>query len=198
MKNKQWIWGGVIALVAILVIFLFDSKIEPIENMGDNKDIVLGGSLSEKNAVNDLKPTTPTAVVKNVAVSGMKTSLGGIFSEKGNYQCDYEQVTNELRSSNVVYVSDGKMRGEFRTSQTGGGTSTIVVYDGSYLYTWTEGQSKGTVSQPKTLADLPSIIPEDVSSGRILGSGTNSVSWNCHAWSKDASKLVKPSYVNFY
>ncbi len=89
------------------------------------------------------------------------------------------------------------MRAEFRTSEALESNNTLMVYDGKYLYVWTEGKTTGTISEPKTIKDLPSLIPEDVSSGRILGSGINNVSWNCHAWSLDSSKLVPPSYVKF-
>lgn len=129
--------------------------------------------------------------------TGMKTTLGGIFDIEGNYQCDYDQVSLQSRSTDVIYISDGKLRGEFRTKTATTSTNDIVLYDGSNLYVWTEGKATGKVSVPKTIKDLPSIIPEDITSGRILGSGLNSVGWNCHVWSLVASKLVKPTNVTF-
>ena len=189
MKNN-YIWAVVALVVIIVGILLFSGKkntSELTENAtSTSKD-------TSKTPLSSVKPsaTAPAPIV------GMKTSLGGIFDEKGNYQCDYKSLGSSEQTSNTVYVSNGKMRGEFRTYQTGASTGNIVVYDGDYLYVWTEGQSTGKISQPKTLADLPGIIPEDVSSGRILGTSANNVSWNCHAWSRDASKLVRPSYVTF-
>lgn len=190
MKNSLW-WGGGL-VVLILVLLVFGSKKEEVNNTNTNNTNTTTTQTSVNNTTSSVKPKSATPA------PGMKTSLGGIFDEQGNYQCDYEQITQESRSSNVIYVSNGKMRGEFRTSAGLNSTATILVYDGSYLYVWTEGKSTGVRTQPKTIADLPALIPEDVSSGRILGSGINNVSWNCHAWSKDDSKLVKPSYVTFY
>ncbi len=70
-----------------------------------------------------------------------------------------------------------------------------MVYDGVNLYTWSEGKTQGTVTQPKSLADFPAIIPRDLVAAKVLGSGLNSASWFCHAWSKDPSLLVKPAYL---
>jgi len=187
MKNTKWVVGAVV--LVLLLVVLFGSS-------GENNPADSNSTTTPKEVVK----ATPAPVVKTTPakpIEGMKVSLGGIFAEKGNYQCDYEQVSQQTRSSNVVYISDGKMRGEFRTSTATGSTATMVVYDGSYLYVWTEGKPTGTVTQPKTIADLPGIIPEDVSSGRILGSSANNVSWNCHAWSRVPSLLAKPTYVNF-
>jgi hypothetical protein len=193
MKNN-YLWGLLIFIAVLLGAILLGLSSAGYDSM----------EYANKNTTpTPEQPTTTTSksavttTVKPAPVSGMQTSLGGIFSMRGTYQCDYEAVTPSSRASNTVFFSDGKLRGEFRTISAGLGMSTIIVYDGSYLYTWTEGKATGTVSQPKTLADLPGILPTDVSSGKILGSGLNNVSWNCHAWSKDPSKLVKPSYVTF-
>lgn len=190
MKNNLF-WGvGIVVIVILLAILLGTSSGGEVALDTTNK--------ATDNASTTVTTKTPTKTPATPApVAGMKTSLGGIFNEKGSYQCDYESVTPQTRTSNVVYISDGKMRGEFRTIEASASKATLVVYDGSYLYVWTEGYPTGTVSQPKTISELPGIIPEDVASGKILGSGLNSVSWNCHAWARDASKLVKPSYVKF-
>lgn len=188
MKNNL-LWAGVILSAVILGAIMV------------NLNVAMAPQGTDEVVVQEVTKTgmtsTKTTTSSPAPVSGMKTSLGGIFNEKGNYQCDYESVTPQSRASNVVYISNGKMRGEFRTIEAGASKSSIVIYDGSYLYVWTEGQSTGKISQPKTLADLPGIIPENVSSGKILGSGLNSVSWNCHAWSLDSSMLTRPSYVTF-
>ncbi len=187
MKNTKWVVGAVVAILLLVVIF------------GGN-DAQNPGEVNATTTPKEVIVASPVPSPKNTPVKpieGMKVSLGGIFAEPGNYQCDYEQVSQQTRATNVVYISNGKMRGEFRTSTAQGSTATMVVYDGSYLYVWTEGKSTGTVTQPKTIKDLPGIIPEDVSSGRILGTSANNVSWNCYPWSKKASLLEKPTYVSF-
>ncbi len=167
----------VVAVIVIGGIFWF---------MRNSED---SGSLSETSSQN----TTGT----NTGVIGMKSTLGGIFDDPGNYQCDYNQVSQQSRSTNVVYISGGKLRAEFRTQTATSTTLSLAFYDGTYLYVWEEGKSTGVRTQPRTISDLPKAIPEDITSGRILGSGLSSVSWDCHDWLKDPAKLVKPTYVKF-
>ncbi len=179
-QSTLWIWVVVIVLILIGGIWWYYS--------------------SENSALqNETGTTTSTnsQTTSNNQIAGMKTTLGGIFDDPGSYQCDYDQISSSSRSTNVVYVADGKLRGEFRTQTATTSTLSMAVYDGSNLYVWTEGKATGKVSQPKTIKDLPSAIPEDITSGKILGSGFNNVSWNCHAWSKDTTKLSKPTYVTF-
>lgn len=189
MKKSLWLVGLLVVLV--LGLLFFGSKKQDVNN-SSNTSTTTDTSQTSKSSTLATKPKTTTPA------PGMKVSLGGIFDEPGNYQCDYDQATQQSRSSSVIYVSHGRMRGEFRTSAGLNSTATLLVYDGTYLYVWTEGKTTGVRTQPKTIADLPALIPEDVTSGRVLGSGINNVSWNCHPWSKDESKLVKPSYVTFY
>ena len=184
MKNT--IWYAILAvLIVIGGVYWFWGR-----------DAVDENSLTATLQTNtDTVNTTGTNTNNNPV--GMKTTLGGIFDDPGSHQCDYEQVSQQSRSTNVVYIANGKLRGEFRTQTATETTLSMVVYDGTYLYTWTEGQPTGKVSQPKTLKDLPSVIPEDITSGKILGTSANNVSWNCHDWLKDPKKLVKPTYVKF-
>lgn len=190
MKNNL-LWGAIILVVVIFGAVILSNS-SPAPKAADTST-----AATQTESTNTTSTKTATAAKPAEPIDGMKTSLGGIFDEKGSYECDYDSLGQQSRTSNVVYIADGKMRGEFRTINTQGTQASIVVYDGSYLYVWTEGQAKGTVSQPKTLKDLPGIIPEDVSSGRILGTSANNVSWMCHAWSKNSSMLAKPSYVVF-
>ena len=76
-------------------------------------------------------------------------------------------------------------------------TANLAVYDGRYLYQWHEGTSVGTKMTLTSLSQLPSAIPQDLTSGTIYGSSYNSVGWNCHSWLTDKSLLAAPSYVTF-
>ncbi len=181
--------------MAILAVII--GAVWLIKARTDTDDTSLVATTTTNGGNNANTPGSGAAGTNGSNVVGMKSTLGGIFDDPGSYQCDYEQVSQTSRSTNVVYVANGKLRGEFRTKTATSTTLSMVVYDGSYLYVWTEGQPTGKVTQPRTIADLPSAIPEDITSGRILGSSATNVSWICHAWSKDLTKLVKPSYVTF-
>ena len=183
MKQEYWIFIAVIVLIIVFVFlgFGFSPKVTT-ENTETKTNILLNTKVSPP--VTNKAPPTPAKI----------ETFTSIFPQKGNYQCDYEQVSSAQTTSGVVYFSDGKMRVEFRGSNI---VANIMLYDGINKYNWVEGQSKGTISQPKSISDFPAIIPKDFTTGKVLSVGDTNVSWLCHAWLKEASKLVRPSYLTF-
>ena len=183
--NKNILWGSLAVVGVVLVVWLIVSKGNaPVESVNTED--------TTKSVVAEKTPAKP-AVSKPVSVAPTET-FTNILPKLGNYQCDYEEV-NVVRSTNTVYLADGKMRAEFRSRTASGSTNNIMVYDGVNLYTWTEGKDTGTVTRPKSLSDFPAIIPKEIIAAKVLGSGLYSASWMCHPWSKDASMLQKPSYL---
>jgi hypothetical protein len=186
---KKIIIGLVVVVVLVFIGFFMGAK-----KGGEN---------------NNVATTTPdSSSVGNVVVNsgGTKTTqikpttplVTNLFPQKGSYECKYEQITQTGRSTDTLYISGGKIRNEFRSMDAQGmGTLNMVVYDGKYLYSWIEGQSKGTVSEPRSLKDIPVVVPTDIHEGKVLGSGINNVSWDCHAWSPVSSLLAKPTYLKF-
>lgn len=185
--NKNILWV-VVAVVIIGLVFWMggSSKNSGSENSSTATTTDSTNTKTEVKVPVSSKPVTNT--VKNV-------SFTNILPRVGNYQCDYNSVTQQERITNTIYLSDGKMRGEFRSVTANGSISSMMVYDGSYLYVWTEGKTTGTVTQPKSISDFPTIIPKDILSSTSLGSGLNNASWSCHPWSVDKTMLAKPSYL---
>ncbi len=185
--NKNILWGA-LAIVAVVVIVWMISL-----NSGNNPSLnETATTTSETTGTNTAKTNTTTS---KPLVTVKTETFTNILPKVGNYQCDYEVVSATERTTNTVYLSDGKMRAEFRTTTATGGTSNIVLYDGVYLYKWTEGKSVGTATQPKTLSDFPTVIPKDLLAPTSLGSGLNSASWNCHPWTVNKIMLTKPAYL---
>jgi hypothetical protein len=124
-------------------------------------------------------------------------TYASLITQQGSYQCDYDQVAATGQSHNVIYISGGKLRAEFRTISGNVTAANLSVYDGHYLYSWKEGQSTGTKTGITSLSQLPAAIPANLTSGKIYGSTYESVGWKCHAWIADKSILAPPSYVSF-
>jgi len=154
-----------------------------------------------QNPDDQMATTTATSTTsgtgKTTGTTKGTTTFKSIFTQSGSYECDYEQVGGTGRASNRIYIADGKMRGEFRTITSQGSTATLMVYNGGYLYTWTEGMTTGVKAKISSLADLPQAIPTDLTSGAIYGSTNNSIGWDCHSWNTDKTLLTVPSYVKF-
>ncbi len=184
--NKNTLWISLAVVVVVFIIFMASFS-------GESEVINTETPQVSDQTTNSTGSKTSTG---SKSVSTIKTeTFTNILPKVGNYQCDYEAVTPTTRTTNTIYLSDGKMRGEFRTTTATGSSANIMVYDGVYLYTWVEGQNNGTATQPKSLSDFPSIIPKDLVASQSLGSGLNNASWSCHAWSKVPSMLQKPSYL---
>ena len=184
MKQEYWIF---IALIVLVLIFVF-------LGFGLGPKIATENPDKSIQDVTDTKISLPIATKPASAPAVKLATFTSIFPQKGSYQCDYEESSSSKVNSGVVYFSDGKMRIEFRTSRE---TANIMVYDGINMYNWVEGQTKGAISQPKSVSDFPAIIPKDFTTGKVLSVGDTNVSWLCHAWLKEASKLVRPSYLTF-
>lgn len=183
---KNLLVGLVLVVLVVVGFWLFKSGKKNAEVIAEN-------------TINSTASSTNTSSSKNSPIkSSIKpASFTSLLPQKGNYECTYQEVSQTSRSSHVLYLSEGKMRGEFRTTTANGASSNIVVYDGNYLYNWIEGQTVGKISQPRSISDFPAIIPKDILSASVLGSGLNSVSWECHPWIKVSSLLAKPTYVRF-
>lgn len=184
MKNSLWVYIGIAVAVVLMVVWVFSSAPKNLETP------------TGENATTSKATTTTTVPKKTTSpVATAPTEVfTNIFPQRGSYECNYEEVTQSGRTTNTIYFADGKMRGEFRTL---GGSSNIMVYDGTYMYVWVEGQSVGTMSRPRSISDFPAIVPKDFTTGTVLGSGINSASWSCHPWAKVSSFLQKPTYVKF-
>lgn len=181
---KKILLGVLVVLVLAGVWFMSSNK----------KD----GVVEENTPVATTTDTITSGNTSGGAVASKPATFKSLLSQKGNFECKYEQVDPNFRSTNVIYLSDGKMRAEFRLMpSTGPSVSNLMVYDGQYLYVWKEGMPTGVRTQPKSISELPDVIPADITSAAVYGTSPLSVSYDCHAWSKVPSLLAKPTYVKF-
>lgn len=177
--NKNVIIGVIVIVLVLLGIWYFAS---------------MNGSAPAQDMSATTSSSSSTSATGSVPAS--TNTFRSIFTQSGNHECTYELVGTSTRSSSVVYIADGKMRGEFRT--TGTVTSAnFMIYSGGVLYTWKEGATVGKKTSISSLADLPQAIPQDLTSAAILGVSNDNVSWDCRYWAKNATVFTIPSYVNF-
>lgn len=186
----------VLGVVVVLILIAFgawyagsrmNGSGSPVAQSDQNTDAAVAPGIP--SAANQ-GGTKPSANIPNVT----KNSFAYILSRAGNYECFYDSLDGNVQHNNRVYIADGKMRGEFRTTNS---VASLMVFDGSYLYSWQEGLAKGTRARLTSISQLPGAIPKDLTSGAIYGTSGENVSWDCHTWIKDAKMLAAPSYVKF-
>ncbi len=190
--NQNTITWGIVVVVLIGLGFWYASSQSAMST--DN------GMATTSAATTSATGESPTATGGTKKSIAPGNTFHSIFSQNGSHECDYAQVTSAGQVENKIFIADGKMRGEFRTvtAGAGAGTANLMVYNGGTLYAWQEGKTTGTKTTIKTVSDLPTAIPTDLTSGGVVGSQLNSVGWTCHDWIKDSSMLTPPTYVAFY
>ncbi len=154
-------------------------------------------TVSTTTAPQQTTTSQPKKTVTTPTVPATRKPLLLFLSGTQSTKCSYETVTDAARTSSVLFMSKGVLRGEFRTWNATSASTDFVHYDGSYVYTWKEGTSSGTKRVVATLADLPALIPRDLTGGSVLGTATNNASWDCHQWIVESAKMTLPTYVSF-
>lgn len=133
---------------------------------------------------------TPTSSSKKMAFSQfMKT-------DKGSYVCEVNQNVGGISTKGKIYLSNGKVRGEFATNAAGQNIiSSMVIKDG-YSYTWT--------SMSSTMG-FKVKLPSEVEVNQNSSSTQGSYAWNadtigdysCEVIAVDESRFTVPVAITF-
>lgn len=140
--------------------------------------------------------TSTSGTGTNTPASGVATpnTFKSIIAQKGSHKCTYSQASQAGQTISTIYIADGMLRGEFRDIDAVG---NMMIYNKGTLYIWQEGKTTGTKTQVTTLAQLPAVIPRDLTSGSSLGSGINAVGWDCYQSTNPASLFVPSTAIKF-
>lgn len=191
--NKNIVIGGIIVVILILLGFWYIASL-PVTTPAPVPSTTATSTATSTPVVVPTSTTPATSAAP--AATATKSAFKSIFTQSGNHECTYQQVGASSQTTSVIYISGGKMRGEFRTTGTVS-SANLMIYNGGYLYSWKEGTTVGKKLSINSIADLPSVIPKDLTSGAIFGTSADSVGWNCNDWLKDNSVFVIPTYVKF-
>ncbi len=137
---------------------------------------------------------TPNAPVKLSELSDENSpqSLRDLMQVGSNQTCTF---AGDEASSGTVYVGNGKMRGDFVNKTDSEIQTTHMIYDGTDIYMWFDGQEEGfkiSFSDIEKFTDTG----ED---GQQTVDLDQSVSLNCGPWSIDNSLFATPDmkFTNF-
>jgi len=155
------------------------------------------GKKSASNSLQSVKNQVTTMATQ-------KKSLSDFFSMTGSQQCTFSDKAKT--SSGTIYTDNGKMRGDFQSTNSGKTMMTHMINDGTYIYYWTEGTKTGykmSLATVKEQAAKITMAPQNNNSGEEQSPTSGPVNMNqqadysCQAWSADASKFVLPQDVTF-
>lgn len=151
-------------------------------------DVVLA---PEEEAVTETETPAPADSSK------FEGSTAELIARGGDHVCTFDQTVENNRSTGTVYISNGKMRGDFKSSVVTGATPIDVeshmISDGEFMYTWSSMMPTGfkmAVVQ-NTTADGTTPTSQQMFDANMK------LSYDCDPWTVDASKFTLPSAVTF-
>lgn len=123
------------------------------------------------------------------------TSLKELEALNKPQKCVFKDESSAEQVQGLVYVSQGKMRGDFGMVSEGKTIRSHMISDGKYSYTWMDDSSSGF----KVALDVQNIEtkPDAANPKPASMDASKQMSYDCQSWSEDASVFVAPSNVKF-
>jgi hypothetical protein len=132
---------------------------------------------------------SPGASVSASVEASTKGNLRGLLASGSPQKCEFEVTTYGVTSRGTVYVANGKMRGDFSATHSGGTTVGHMVVADSTVSFWSEGQAQGfTMNIDSTTAEAQA--------NAALSLDQN-LSYDCDAWRVDEAQFRLPANVQF-
>jgi len=184
MNNKNvFIVGAVVLVLAIGGYIIFGNA--------SNKTTSKVQDVNNKMSMNDQ--------LKNV---GGKMSLQSLMGMGQNQACTFEDV--QSGSSGVVYVSSGKVRGDFSYDDNGNLMSSHMINNGKDMYVWTDDGQEGYKMSVESVTNMnisgmpgPTEAMVDRNSPENMLDVNKQIDYSCTNWGVDASKFTPPSNIKF-
>jgi hypothetical protein len=128
--------------------------------------------------------------------SDTRLALKDIFASSKTQKCTFSDTTSG--SSGTVYISDGKMRGDFISAIQGQTVTSHMIVDNQISYVWSDASTQGVKLSYEKIEQLTTATASAQSSGNKMPiSLDQKVSYQCEAWVSDPAVLSLPSTVKF-
>ncbi len=122
--------------------------------------------------------------------SAQKMSLRSLLSFTGSQMCNFSDI--ESTTSGQIYMSAGRVRGDFSTIVEGNVVKSHMYTDGREMYFWMDGSASGFKS---SLTVTPS--PEAGKPANENVDLDRQSDFDCGPWTADDSLFVLPDGVKF-
>ncbi len=115
---------------------------------------------------------------------------------RGTSKCTVANSQPNSESSGIVYIGDGKMRGDFKTTTTEPAMTieSHMISDGEFMYTWSDAMPQG-VKVPVASANM-SGQPNAPKNDQVEMYNSQ-VNYECDSWRVDQKQFEIPSDVTF-
>lgn len=173
MKQKAVMYAGIGAVIFGVIFFALHTQ------KTETKNDVLGSAESS---------------TKEEQISGtFSGSMRDLVARNQSVKCTFTHSTEINSSSGTVFVSGGKVRGDFDITvpQTGTNLKAFMIADGKDTYVWS--------------SILPQGFKMPISDAKMQSSGqpangidyNQSLDYECEPWSVDESVFITPTDISF-
>ncbi len=156
--------------------------------------LILAGAFYVLGKSKKTQTETPASQATEAPESEQSGSIKSLLSMGKNVACDVSYDMDQNKTSGKVYVSGGKMSGDFSITTADGKTmDTHMIQDETYIYSWSSLIPQGTKMKVEAAAS-PTAVP----SGQPASLNVDQqVKYKCSPWSVDSSKFTPPTNVKF-
>jgi hypothetical protein len=128
--------------------------------------------------------------------TGKKMSFSSFLeNDKGSYKCVVNQDVQGIESLGLVYISNGKVRGDFSTSVQGMSIDTSFIVKDGYSYAWNSLTKNGF--KFKASGDKGQVNPGTSTSGTYSWNAEQIGDYDCQDWNEDSSVFALPTNITF-
>ncbi len=147
---------------------------------------------TSKNSGNEVDSNSQSGQGMSTETNVENSSIKELLANGKTQMCKFSVVEEGAAANGTVYVSNGKMRGDFTGASEAGATQVShMIHDGSYSYVWVDGMDGG-FKMAINAADAPDSSPNN----QVVDQNKN-FEFNCERWTEDSSKFELPQGVTF-
>jgi hypothetical protein len=161
--------------------------------------LAVGGYFAFKS---DKPVDTDTVNISNTVTPEVKSESGKkmAFAEfvknpNGSYKCEVKQSMSDMENTGTVYISSGKIKGDYTTIAEGKTMKTSFIMKDGYSYTWGDMMA-GMGFKVKVVQEV---------GAKTDASASGTYSWNaeqigdydCQPWVANDAMFALPSGVTF-
>lgn len=125
--------------------------------------------------------------------SNESISLEELITREGSHQCTFAHSTEEYETAGEVFISNGKLRGNYDTTVYEGGVNirSYIINNGTTIYSWNNASAEGV--QFPADAQGEGVAPNNVQTFDY----DQELEYNCAPWSADEEEFVPPGSITF-
>lgn len=152
--------------------------------------LAIGGGALVLSKRNNSEVSTQTAVETtspmNPSAEAPRT-IKELLTYTGTQQCSFSTEGN----TGQVYMSGGKMRGDFTITIPQGNTDSHMIVDGQTVYIWSENQTNGLKITSDVIGEF------DTPNQAAVIDPNQDMNFSCSSWTVNQSIFVPPTSITF-